>query len=431
MLTKNPKQARNGERDDRWFGYYAGYSGAFVAEALTFLGLRPGARIADPWNGSGTTTDIADQLGYTGVGYDLNPAAVLVAKSRLLRSDVEPSHRSLAKEVIRCARRYSASDYLSEEPLSSWFHAGATASLRGIERAIQHLFLPAPYRRIASLRTLEDVSPLAACYYVALFRTLRIVLAPFETSNPTWIRKPKNLRTRLRPSSDSIYLLFAKQLEMMFLDIKIRSSARLSAATTADIGDSTNLPLLDGTVDAIIASPPYCTRIDYAVAMRPELSVLGASNEEFARLRSSMIGSTVMSPSKALEPSKGWGDTCLRLLPAIRAHRAHGSRTYYYQTHLQYFAGLHASLCEVSRVLSPVGKAVLVVQDSYYKELHTDLQRIAEEMCLSIGLKLELRRDYSFRNTKAALNTQRLKYRKTADATESVLVFRHAFSNAN
>ena len=55
MLTKNPKQARNANSHEEWFGYYAGYSRAFVTEALTFLDLHPTACVVDPWNGSGTT----------------------------------------------------------------------------------------------------------------------------------------------------------------------------------------------------------------------------------------------------------------------------------------------------------------------------------------------------------------------------------------
>ena len=37
--------------------------------------------ILDPWNGSGTTTYAASQLGYTSRGLDLNPVMNIVARA--------------------------------------------------------------------------------------------------------------------------------------------------------------------------------------------------------------------------------------------------------------------------------------------------------------------------------------------------------------
>ena len=40
------------------------------------------------------------------------------------------------------------------------------------------------------------------------------------------------------------------------------------------------------------------------------------------------------------------------------------------------------------------GRAVLVVQDSYYKDVHNDLPTITAEMAQSVGLKLQRREDF-------------------------------------
>jgi hypothetical protein len=199
-----------------------------------------------------------------------------------------------------------------------------------------------------------------------------------------------------------------------------------AAATLAqvDIGNSTAIGLGTGEVDAVVSSPPYCTRIDYAVSMRPELAVLGMTAAEFRSLRLSMLGCTILGENEAPATiPKEWGASCATLLEGIRRHSAHGSATYYYPTHVSYFASLYSSYAEIARVLRHGGHAILVVQDSYYKELHTDLQQVTSQMFQSLGMSPVLRRDYSSKNTKAAVNTRRLKYRHTADATESVLVF--------
>lgn len=57
----------------RFFDFYAGYSTSFVADVLLYWNLPGNSVILDPWNGSGTTTDIASKMGYKAIGYDLNP----------------------------------------------------------------------------------------------------------------------------------------------------------------------------------------------------------------------------------------------------------------------------------------------------------------------------------------------------------------------
>lgn len=427
MLSNNPKQAR-GTRPLEAFGYYAGYSTSFVDEALTYLHLDRDSCILDPWNGSGTTTDVADRRGLLAIGYDLNPAVVLLARARLLRSDVRPSHRSLGQAIVRDTAKLAAADFLPEEPLSAWFSPQATATLRGLERAIQRdLVSPSDYIRIAGRSSLAEVSPLAAYYYVALFRTVRRLLIPFKTSNPTWTRFPETARHRLRTSRDTICATFAEEVDRMFAGMEIAFPATTLAQV--DIGNSTSLKLNAREVDAVVSSPPYCTRIDYAVSMRPELAVLGITNAEFRALRLSMLGCTILGEKGAPAAIRNeWGASCRRLLEGIRRHSAHGSATYYYPTHVSYFASLYSSYTEVARVLRPGGRAILVVQDSYYKELHTDLQTVTSQMLQSLGMTSVLRRDYSTKNTKASVNTRRLKYRNTADATESVLVFRRDYN---
>ncbi|WP_410712175.1 DNA methyltransferase [Bradyrhizobium sp. BEA-2-5] len=42
-----------------------------------------GQVVLDPWNGSGTTTSVANGAGLTAVGIDINPAMAVVAKARL------------------------------------------------------------------------------------------------------------------------------------------------------------------------------------------------------------------------------------------------------------------------------------------------------------------------------------------------------------
>ena len=78
---------------------------------------------------------------------------------------------------------------------------------------------------------------------------------------------------------------------------------------------------------------------------------------------------------------------------------------------------------EIDRVLKRSGQCVLVVQDSFYKDVPNDVPRIFEEMARHLGWHLNERIDFLVKQTFAGVNPQVKKYRNRFDATESVLIF--------
>ena len=83
MIIANPKRPLTCSDSTKasWFNYYAGYSDAFVADVLRKLPLDTESILADPWNGAGTTTQIAHERGLACYGFDINPAMMIVAKA--------------------------------------------------------------------------------------------------------------------------------------------------------------------------------------------------------------------------------------------------------------------------------------------------------------------------------------------------------------
>jgi hypothetical protein len=79
---------------------------------------------------------------------------------------------------------------------------------------------------------------------------------------------------------------------------------------------------------------------------------------------------------------------------------------------------------EIDRLLAKSGKCVIVVQDSYYKDIHNDLPKIFCEMANSIGWITIDRLNFDIKRTMASRNSRAKKYRSNSNATESVLVFR-------
>jgi hypothetical protein len=196
------------------------------------------------------------------------------------------------------------------------------------------------------------------------------------------------------------------------------------ANTSVVIAASDRLPIRDGKVHTVIASPPYCTRIDYAVATKLELAILGCPlSVEFTELRRKMIGGPVVS-KEAPSLSDNWGARCLEVLETIRSHPTKGSENYYYKIFLQYYEALHKSLQEIDRVTICKANCFLVVQDSHYKDVHVDLAAHVTEMAIGLGWVLAKRVDYETTLLMARLNPRAQKYRHGTGAIESVLWFR-------
>ena len=131
---------------------------------------------------------------------------------------------------------------------------------------------------------------------------------------------------------------------------------------------------------------------------------------EFRALRDRLIGTPTRDGSFAMSDLR-WGNTACSFLRRVADHGSHASAGYYLSFFSQYFVGMWRSLSEISRVMTRDGPIVLVVQDSYYKELHADIPRVMCEMADNLGWSLLGRRDFKVK-TKANINAGTRKYRQ-------------------
>jgi SAM-dependent methyltransferase len=406
---------------DEWFPYYAGFSGVFARQIIRSSGLSPGALILDPWNGSGTTTSAASLYGYRSVGFDINPAMVVAAKARLLPGTELPSIGPLLAEIEKKARS-SIMPRDDGDSLLTWFMPESAARIRSIDRAI-HTLLVSNDLADSTAERASKLSTIAAFYYVALFRTVRSLLGRFTRSNPTWIIRPANPQSRIRPTRSDLTSLFRQHIRSMSANIESEPVEWdfSSSHCTISVASSECLPVADRSVDFILSSPPYCTRIDYGVATSPELAVLGFRlAEQLPELRKQLIGTpTIQDVLPAADTD--WGPTCNDFLMRLHSHPSKAAKSYYYKTFVQYFSGISVSLSELSRCMKPGAHCVIVVQDSYFKNLRVDLASIFVEIGRALRLPLSRRVDFLILRTFASINTRSRNYRLRTSATESIL----------
>jgi len=422
LKIENPKRRSSSNPEiPAVFNYYAGFSTRFAKTIIESSGLVPVSTILDPWNGSGTTSEMAAMLGHRAIGFDLNPAMAVIARARMLRKREMPSVRPLFDD-IRQKSEVAVFKIKKDDPLLLWFAPQTTRFLRCLESSIQELLISSlEYQYLIKRDLAIQVSDLACFFYTALFRTVGLLARPYRSSNPTWIKVARKGHRRITVGISRILSCFRTEVLAMLETLEINGVHTLNEEEyLIDTASSTQLPLETESIDLTLTSPPYCTRIDYARATQPELAVMGVSADSFRELRNKLIGtSTIVKTTPNV--SADWGNTCRNFLKNLGDHGSKASKSYYLKNHLQYFDGIHKSIRELARVTKPGGRCILVVQDSYYKEIHNDLPRMLIEMSANYGFKLGRKVDFQHARTMAGINPRIRQYRCETGATESVI----------
>ena len=313
--------------------------------------------------------------------------------------------------------------YGEREPLLYWFHPVTARRIRRFAIAVQRILVtPDRYHHWNADGAIEKASPSASFYLTVLFLVVRKLLDATTGSNPTWIRGLSN-SDRLRVSFNTISVLFRHAL--CTVAPHVGRAGPQPVGSDVRTGDSRCIPLPPRSVDAVISSPPYCTRLDYVVATLPELAVLGLHPETDApALRRRMIGTPLTTGVVTPEPGQAWGLACLNTLQRIRAHASKASKGYYAHFYSQYFAGLRSSLVDIDRVCRRTARIALVVQDSYYKDLLVPLGEIVTEMGALQGWHLSTSRSFAVRTPLVRINPKARRHLPVRSLFEHVLFFR-------
>lgn len=421
MKFSNPKLGSRKEvGPSAWYKFYAGFSSYFVTDALRYF-TSEGDFVLDPWNGAGTTTLVSKSLNRKAVGRDINPALIVIAKSKILDPALKSSLMPLAREIIESANRFYGSS--ANDGLSHWFTSRTVKRIRSVEDSVRRHLVPLQSGSCLS-QELSIVTPLAAFYYVALFKVVRKLTSGFSTSNPTWIKVAKIESEKEDFSLDKIKKLFLEEVKNLESGVGSFFYEKPCFADDIALGDSKFLDLKDNSADCVISSPPYCTRIDYIRATLPELSVIMSSdplkNED---LKLNTIGATtnlIMPKNEKIS----LGRSCDILLNRIYTHPSKASSTYYHNYFYNYFYKIMASIEELYRVVKHEGNVLLVVQDSFYKDIFVDLPLIVSSMGEMVGFSSEVIPLHKDDKPYSLIHRHAKNYRKKNSATESVVVLK-------
>jgi len=399
-----------------WINFYAAYSENFVLHVLDGLGVKPGDVVYDPFVGSGTTGVAAKKLGADFVGGDLDAFACLLARAKLaVSAEMEKVERYLKVESFSVLRSFDAEarSVFDDDCLlyASTVFSRIHKKVRGGRKGILRTLCSDAHGRFDS----EVVALVAVC--IAASFSARLV----KGSNPTWYRRGaqgeyENI-SRLQESAPE----FARKMiaDLAESGLRARGGYQIYKFDARNISEQ---DVLDGSVDFIVTSPPYLTRIDYVVNHLPNLLMLSGMLEvDINATRKSMIG-TPKIVSKAAVNSI-WGEECENVLRAIESHNSYASKRYYYWTYVQYFESLFSVFEGFYRKMAVGGKGVLVVQSSFYKDVYIPLSKISVEMMRAVGFSASILKAEDVKINMKNLQVSRKGYERARRSSEDVIFF--------
>jgi SAM-dependent methyltransferase len=296
---------------------------------------QPGARILDPFCGSGTVLVEARRLGHHAFGVDANPLAV-----ELSRLKTRGATREQADAIVATARRVAEHAEARRRA-----KAGATRVYGAEDVALfdAHVLLELDGLR-AGIR-----KHAAGDVEMTLLLVLSAILNKLSRARSDTSDAP----TPRRLAGGFAIRFFAKKTEELAeLLVKYASALPASAPPAkVRVGDARSLDhVRTGSMQLVLTSPPYPGVYDYQRQHRVRLRWLGLHDREFER---SEIGAR----------------RNLSHLDFARAMRL-------------WELDLGKSLTEIARVLEPAGLAALVLADSVLirRRVHADrlVERLAE-----------------------------------------------------
>lgn len=377
----SPKRLLSSGDLDAWYPYYAGFSSVFARRVLESMRLPTDARVLDPWNGSGTTSCAAYELGLRATGIDLNPAAGVISVGKLAAIALDA--RLLERAADTLAERFGGrNDGGDTEGLSSWLDRRSANLMRrlvGEASDVGEGFAP----RSRRLRAETGFGSITSFLLLCLLRSGRQLALKRSWSNPTWVKmsEPGTLRA---VEWREAFLRTARSFlfEAHRRDVIPGGRARVMTGNAVALAD------VKEDFDVVLTSPPYCTRIDYAMTMGFELAALGlGASAEFRSLRERLMGTPVLRPVEKRQHPQEHVPDVERVLRRVSEHPSYASSGYYFRNLSQYFVDAQASLHQISSKLRSGGVCLIVVQNSYYKEVEIDLPCLYASMAKGAGFR--------------------------------------------
>ncbi|MEV5820394.1 class I SAM-dependent methyltransferase [Micromonospora haikouensis] len=325
-------------------------------------GLPSQAVVLDPMMGSGTFPIAAGLDGHAAFGVDSDPLAVLIAQTAASTVPGDLVEDEAAK-VVELATAFPKSpakfDIETSKFIDYWFDPLTVDELGRLATAIR---TSSPAAR-----------PILWCAFSRLIITKD---AGVSRARDVSHSRPHRVRDA---ASFSAMERFPAAVKVV-LSRRAINSHEGASPREADIrlirGDARALPLPDGSIDAVMTSPPYLIAIDYLRGHRLSLVWMGYTVAQIRSLRGSNLGS---------ERGASASDTVTRIVNSAVDSRMSIRACRIVNNYAESMLGV---LREVRRVLAPKGAATFVIADARMEGREVSIETLVSGLAGEAGLSL-------------------------------------------
>jgi DNA modification methylase len=327
-----------------------------------------GEVVLDPMVGSGTTVLEAFLAGRYGVGFDIDPLALLLCKVKVAPLGVDQVAQAGAKVLKRATYAVQKQRHELVKGLEQRFDSKTRAF-------INYWFHPDTQIELFALITeIERVADSSVRAFLELAFSAIIITKSGGVSLARDLAHTRPHRVKEKAPRSPLEE-FKKRFQR-----NLDSLAELAWGDgEVDIryGDAQNLPLADTSVDLIITSPPYAANaIDYMRAHKFSLVWMGYSVESLTQKRKKYIGGEAVNDVtfEVLPPK------VTDVISVIAARDAKKGRVLH-----RYYSEMSRCLREMFRVLKPGKAAIVVVGTSTMRGINTQTQECLAEIGIAVG----------------------------------------------
>lgn len=377
----NPKPS---SADKATFGrlasLYTAFSSDFASFALQECLSRGHKRIADPFAGMGTLGEAARSRSLDLALNDLNPFAVASCCVRTASA----SQISHAAETVRLLTSLGRGE--DDE--------------RRFELAVGALLPPGSTVSDCFKTPVGETERHVLCCLHILSVARIVTHKKLRGSNPTWTKRSAG-NVPLDGDFESAVDAGIRSLTAYSAQLSPLADGFSVQLSNCDVAE---LEWEEGSVDAIVTSPPYPNRTDYIRHYLPAAELLlGGNQETERRLREIQIGTPLIRPEHAGTDLPRSVET---LIERVRTHHSYASERYYAKGFRYYFEDMSRVLARFAGWLAPNGIVMLVVQDTYYKEILVSVADLLGDIAQVHGLNLVGVERFEVRNAMSRLSPQ-------------------------
>lgn len=328
-----------------------------------------GEIVLDPMSGSGTTIVEAFLAGRYGIGFDIDPLALLISQVKVAQFDKQEVKQVSNKILIQAtdnlrSRRSELRENLqtrwdkkTEEFIDYWFAPETQLELLALITEIEKLPnspLKSFFKLIFSAIIITKSGGVSFALDLAHTRPHRAKIVKSkhgkilldECSPHDSPRKIKILTKTLRSPIDDFGRRLQQNLENI-VELTFKGKT-----PSIEYGNAQALPLDDASVDLIVTSPPYASNaIDYMRAHKFSLVWMGYPIDQLSQKRKQYIGGESITGVE-LEDLPLDVTTIVKEVTQANKKKGNALRRYYSE--------MTRTLREMFRVLKP-GKAAMVV----------------------------------------------------------------------